>query len=94
MLSEELKEQIWLLVLEQVNWCREHPSHIACGAAFFDKLEPLIKQAGYVKLSDDQNLPEVPEYFAYNPEHPLDLFDTYEMAQQDMLKSGFRRVEL
>jgi len=98
MFSKELKEQIWSLVLEQVNWCREHPSHIACGAEFFGKLEPLIKQAGYVKLADDQSLPEIPCFVFRVSKGGRQTEDSVLQSercletQRDMLKAGFRKV--
>jgi len=45
----------------------------------------LIKEAGYVKLADDQSLPEKPFY----PDKSI-----YCETQQDMLKAGWRKVEL
>lgn len=47
----------------------------------------LIKEAGYVKLAEDQNLPE--NYF---PPGTIG-FAMREKAEQDMLKAGWRKVE-
>ena len=48
-----------------------------------------LKEAGYVKLAEDQSLPR----FSFSEEPPNMRFG-YQKAQQDMLKAGFRRVEL
>jgi len=66
-------------------------------------LERLIKQAGYVKLADDQSLPENPYEAEINEEHRepaseddvwLMAYNGFERAKSYMLKAGFRRVEL
>ena len=48
----------------------------------------LIKEAGYVKLADDQDLPQNP--MSQN----ITLGRLYQRAQQEMLAAGFRKVEL
>lgn len=49
----------------------------------------LIKEDGYVRLAKDQNLPRNRMSMA----SPL-LYATAEEARQDILKAGFRKVEL
>jgi len=62
----------------------------------------LLRKHSYVKLSDDQNLPENPktyaklgsvDYHEYNGSF-VNTYTVYKQAQQDMLKANFRRVEL
>lgn len=52
----------------------------------------VIKQAGYVRLAEDQSLPNKWTY-AGNV-HGDDYNSGYSTAQQDMLKANFRKVEL
>jgi len=70
--------------------------------ALIDPILALIKEEGYVKLSDDQTLPENPkararlgsvDYHEYNGSF-VNTYTVYKQAQQDMLKAGFRRVEI
>jgi len=67
-----------------------------------DQILAFIKKAGYVRLADDQSLPENPYakgnvrsvggtmVIGYDPISG----GVYQEAQDDMLKAGFRRVEL
>jgi len=67
--------------------CYPYVNPVGCTRLeLWDDIKQSIKQAGYVKLSDDQSLPHIP-YIGLAREK-------YNEAQQDMLKSGFRRVEL
>ena len=60
-----------------------------------DQILALIKQAGYVKLSDDQSLPVPDNKPVFLSKDMKEVYDTaYSIAQDDMLKAGFRRVEL
>ncbi len=55
-----------------------------------DQILALLKENGYVKLADDQKLPD-----DKTDGHMKDSHDVgYIVAQQDMLKDKFRRVEL
>ena len=47
-----------------------------------------FKQAGYVQLDEDQNLPPIDKIT-----HSRYWFTPYELAQQDMLKAGFKKVK-
>lgn len=49
-----------------------------------DLIFVVIKEAGYVKLAEDQSLPRNPHIKKI----------VYEACQLDMLKAGFRKVEL
>lgn len=70
-----------------------------------DQILTLIKEAGYVKLADDQSLPENPkantklgniDYHYIRGKLYYRAFDNihtvYKQAQQDMLKQGWRKV--
>ncbi len=46
----------------------------------------VIKETGYVKLVDDQSLPEIPM--------SLRDYDGYERCKEDMVKAGWRKVEV
>jgi len=66
-----------------------------------DQILAAIKEAGYVKLADDQSLPSPNYYKTVNPNQlarEKELWQCrvagYSDAIQDMLKAGFRRVEL
>jgi len=68
-----------------------------------DQILALIEQEGYVKLADDQSLPENPYEAEINEEHRepaseddvwLMAYNGFERAKSYMLKAGFRRVEL
>lgn len=48
----------------------------------------LLKQAGYVRLSEDQSLPELSKLGSWSRLWQ----DGYEMCQQDMLKAGFKKI--
>lgn len=50
-----------------------------------DQILALIKEAGYVKLAEDQSLPEK-EFISSNENY------RYAEAQKDMLKAGWRKV--
>jgi len=55
----------------------------------------LIKQSGYVRLCDGQRLPPTPLPVDTDAtRQPLTFRDGYKWSQQDMLKAGFRKVEL
>ena len=57
-----------------------------------DEILAYIKAGGYVKLADNQELPnpfmDMHLWRDYSPDM------AYEKGQQDMLKAGFRKVEL
>jgi hypothetical protein len=55
-----------------------------------------IKQAGYVRLAEDQNLPKTPMFANCQLAHVccIPLQSKYQLGQQDMLKAKFRKVEL
>ena len=53
-----------------------------------DKIIAIFKQANYVRLADDQSLP----ILGYRNEPLFGL--AARGAQQDMLKAGFKKVEL
>jgi len=55
-----------------------------CNYCFANKILAIIKEAGYVKLAKDQRTPQPNGYYS----------DDYWDAQADMLKAGFRKVEL
>jgi len=63
-----------------------HPDTNKCLLVY--QILKIIKEAGYVQLADDQSLPELPAPLN------LDYREGYLKAQEDILKSGFRRVEL
>jgi len=73
--------------------CDEHLSLkekrecVACGG-FAEDMLVLIKEEDYVKLSDDQSLPY------YDSRQGNDERRKCLAYQRDMLKAGFRRVEL
>lgn len=56
------------------------------------QIRDLIKEAGYVRLAEDQRLPENP----YPLDYPDggDCYYATEQAQQGMLTANFRKVEL
>ena len=70
--------------------------------AYADEILALIKQGGYVKLNSDQSLPKNPydegEVKCVGGTTSLSYdfisIGAYKQAQEDMLKRGFRRVEL
>lgn len=55
---------------------------------FIEDIIALFKKANYVRLADDQSLPEYPEltYDSYQ--------SAFEGSQQEMRKKGWRKVEL
>jgi len=60
-----------------------------------NQIMALIKQAGYVKLAEDQSLPQVPEAPIYfSQEGAVGWSNGYQIAQEGMLKVGFRRIKL
>jgi len=74
-----------------------------CNYCFANRILAIIKEAGYVKLSDDQSLPENPydkqiEQAGSEPATEEDVyimaFNGFERGILAMLRAGFRRVEL
>jgi len=67
-----------------------------------DKILALIKEAGYVKLADNQSLPDNPYprmSQCADEDGAIQTFTNpdwmkFHMAEDAMLKAGFRRVEL
>jgi len=60
-----------------------------------DQILALIKEAGYVKLADDQGLPEPEIEKSKLSRFGKNWYTTgYMECRGEMLKSGFRRVEL
>jgi len=62
-----------------------------------DQILKLVKDAGYRKLAENQELPNVHSFVAIEAETAgaiVDVGSYQKQAQQDMLKAGFRRVEL
>ena len=57
-----------------------------------DKIFILFKEAGYVQLAEDQNLPAIPE-FQYDKQEDRELLKRGAINYSKML-SDFRRVEL
>jgi len=51
-----------------------------------------VREEGYVKLAKDQSEPDNPYFDGEDNLEPE--YSAYEQAVDDMLKSGFRRVEL
>ena len=64
-------------------------THIFISEAEAKQLIETIKQAGYVQLAEDQGLPQYPLEC-----HPDYFIMHAHLAQQDMLKANFRKVEL
>lgn len=61
---------------------------------YADQILALIKEANYVKLADDQSLPELPPYSQMDSiASSISKEVGYKDAQQDMFKAGFRKVE-
>jgi len=97
---EELREKIFDAVTDppcrncefwdvQGHYCYLkdlHPNTKKC--RLLDQILAIIKQAGYVKLADDQSLPCITHRYG------SEFGSGYAEAQEDMLKSGFRRMEL
>jgi len=52
----------------------------------------LIKEAGYVRLSPDQSLPQAKVNYSDSLEDTM-LQASYRVAQQDMLKANWRKVD-
>ena len=63
--------------------CKEHKYD--CAICFSDQILTLLKENGYVKLADDQELPECTDYWRSWG---------YSQAQQDMLKAGWKKVKV
>jgi hypothetical protein len=62
-----------------------------------EEIFKVFKDAGYVKLAENQELPNVHSFVAIEAETAgaiVDVGSYQKQAQQDMLKAGFRRVEL
>ncbi len=60
-----------------------------------DQILALIKQAGYIKLADDQSLPEPDIEKSNLSRFGKNWYTTgYMECRGEMLKAGFRRVEL
>jgi len=61
-----------------------------------DQILALIKEAGYVKLADDQNLPsyELPDKPLAQSEWWSGYATGHIEGKEAMLKAGFRKVEL
>ena len=55
-----------------------------------DRILALIKEAGYVKLAENQELPPIAQLATFNSAVKAFCAGT----QQNMLKAGFRKVEL
>ena len=72
------------------DWGRE--SRQCCNIA--DKILTLIREEGYVKLADDQKLPEQPTWCSLDGVAIRGATSVYTIAQRDMLKEGFRKVEI
>ena len=54
----------------------------------------LLKQAGYVRLAEDQSLPPNPYFDSISYPELTEKCFAYDKAKQDMLKANFRKVEL
>ena len=54
----------------------------------------LIREAGYVKLAKDQHLPQAPVTLIDKMVKQRLTRSPYSLAQQDMLKAGWRKIEL
>ena len=64
-----------------------------------DQILALIKETGYVKLASDQRTPLIPAYYYSVVDNQGKTNsklkqESYAVAQQDMLKAGWRKVEL
>lgn len=53
------------------------------------EIDELYKSLGYVQLDKDQTEPPNP----YNQDKNYDWFAAYDIAQDDMLKAGFKKVK-
>ena len=92
---DELREEV-AASYRQLFWeARAFPPNTAVDieAKFYqltDQILTLIKEAGYVKLADNQELPENP----YCYEDECSKHTGYSWAEQRMLEAGFRKIEL
>ena len=92
---DELREEV-AASYRQLFWeARAFPPNTAVDieAKFYqltNQILTLIKEAGYVKLADNQELPENP----YSFEDEGREYEGYTWAEQRMLEAGFRKIEL
>lgn len=84
MTEQELREKLF----------KEIPQYIRAGGSWAISMNKLIdntlnafKEAGYVKLAEDQSLPSVRN--AVNKS-----YNDYMLGQEDMLKAGWQKVEV
>ncbi len=89
--------------IDRDDWTEDGclPSHYCFRKA--KEILAVIKETGYVKLADDQSLPDK-QFIKFKaiPELTMpvqkELADTaimvYEQSQQDMLKAGWRKMEV
>ena len=88
MTDEELHKQILQLLTNHI------PEYDEVDLSVLEyQIHNCYKQANYVRLSDDQSLPEFPTCIASTPTIEQ-LGNIVNRARQDMLKAGFRKVEL
>lgn len=90
--KEELREEIRQEIMAEHG--TKYPS-LWRGGVKATEIQNLIKSLNYVRLDEDQSLPENPYSFTramvdkkYYDEH-IDYFK----AQQDMLEAGFKKVK-
>jgi len=83
---EELREKLVEVITRVTNATiiPETPHEVA------DQILAFIKQAGYVKLSDDQSLPNKPYRWNRCDKYKND----YWYSSEEIWELGFRRVEL
>lgn len=92
-MTEELRERIDNVLDQTVyGWRHEHK---LIKDECLDQILALIKE-NYVKLAEDQSLPENRWPAGYYVSHPHleSSHDAVSEAQEDMVEADFRRVEL
>ncbi len=87
-----MKEQL----LKQIHEIGEEyysVDHSTCGVSFYEYLARRLVEVGYVKLAENQELPETPlPYKAGN--FSIVRHNAYEDGQATMVNSGWRKIEL
>ena len=89
---KKLRKQIQQVLLQYLSAIHAELIHSHDEIFLTDKILSLIEKSGYMQLAKDQTLPtpnmDVHIWRDYHPD------TAYEKAQQDMLKEGWRKVEL
>ena len=91
----ELRDKITEIVGKEIGWWLSPLVKEEADRPFVaDQILALIEEAGYVKLADDQSLPEQLTWCSLDGVAIRGATSVYTIAQWDMLRDGWQKVEI